>query len=178
MYHGDYIHTDLRDALQSAWDVDTAYPACREDYHSKDPSWGNCLVSALVIREVQGGKVLFGEVDTPSEKGLWHARNHLDGWGYATQDIEVDSTWQQFEDGAVFHPGYDGRQQQIIHESVFKDDTLIPRLELLLQRMDDKAGYKIEKTAAEIVDDLRRDYSAYSRPPSPKLSKGLGAPRP
>lgn len=161
MLHKDYIHSDLREALSAAWCADTAYPECREEYPAKDPSWGNCLVSSMVIQAVQGGKVLFGVVDTPNDDGLWHARNHLDGWGHHTPDIEVDATWQQFDQPAKFHVGYGGLQREIIENSVFKDDTLLPRLTLLVERMAEQTGYVVPKTAAEMLADLREAYSIY-----------------
>ena len=161
MLNADYIHQDLRDALEAAWCAETAYPSCRADYPDKDPSWGNCFVSSLVIWAVQGGEVCLGVVDTPNDEGLWHARNVLEGHGHGVGDIDVDATWQQFDQPAVFHPGYNGLQSEIIVESVFNDETLLPRLSLLIGRMKEKAGYIVPKSAEEIVSDLRQAYRIY-----------------
>ena len=161
MMHEDYIHSDLREALRAAWCEATAYPENRDQYDQKDPSWGNCFVSSLAVWAVQGGKLIPGEVDMPSQDGIWHWRNELDGWGHHTPEVVVDATWQQFEEGAKFHPGYNGRQREIIEGSVFTDETLLPRLTLLLERMEEATGYTVDMSAEEIIAKARDAFRMY-----------------
>ena len=161
MLNNGQIAKDLEQALEQAWSRDSAYPACQADYDERDPSWGNCLVSALVIWSVQGGDLLAGKVDMPDQKDLWHFRNDFPAG-------TVDVTWRQFDEGSVFKPVVPMQSaafKEMIVGSFFEDDTLLPRLKVLLKNMKDKAGYDCGRSAEDIVARLRDRFS-YVRAPS------------
>jgi len=153
-----YIDPGLVKALRAAWCKETAYPPCREVYDQKHPSWGNCFVSALVIWAVQGGELLIGTVDMPSERGLWHFRNLVPAGRFG--EVQVDATWEQFEDGSEFHrvtPLMRDNFKEMMVEAIWNDDTLLPRLTLLIGRMRDE-GYEVGRTPQDILDELHETY--------------------
>jgi len=157
-YYTKSINGFLLQALEKAWCKETAYPLCQDEYDEKHPSWGNCFVSSIVIWAEDNLPLVAGIVDMPSQKGIWHWRN-----------TTADATWQQFDKGSVFYrPRFaapsDAQYQEIVVESVFNDETLLPRLALLMDRMEKRGGYEMETSAQDIVAALRHHYRNYSGP--------------
>jgi hypothetical protein len=74
----------LAGALSRSWSRDTSYDPL--SWCPENPAWGQCAVTALVLQDLLGGDLMFGEVN-----GFQHYWNRLPG------DSEVDLTLRQFE---------------------------------------------------------------------------------
>jgi hypothetical protein len=74
----------LAGVLSRSWSRDTSYDP--ESWCPENSAWGQCAVTALVLQDLLGGDLMFGEVN-----GFQHYWNRLSG------DNEVDLTLQQFE---------------------------------------------------------------------------------
>ncbi len=79
----------LHEALLHAWSRETAFPACRKDWSTANPAFGQCTITAMLAHDLFGGTIhrvrLAG--------GGTHYFNRIDG-------IYVDLTSSQFADYA------------------------------------------------------------------------------
>lgn len=80
----------VRDLLKKCWSIVTAHPESLKSGRGC-PSRGQCFVTAVLIRELYGGKILFAEV-----KGERHYWNEIN-------DVEIDFTSDQYG-GDGYHP--------------------------------------------------------------------------
>src|SRR2546427_1200536 len=75
----------LRQLLEKAWSKETSFDP--PSWSAKNPAWGQCAITALIIQDLYGGVLLQCEV-----RGISHYLNRL-GSGK-----EVDLTRDQFGD--------------------------------------------------------------------------------
>lgn len=77
---------DLENALNATWSVETAYSGDRKYWSSERNSIGQCTVTAMIVYDFFGGKIVRGY----SEKyKLFHYWNEING-------KKVDLTYNQF----------------------------------------------------------------------------------
>ncbi len=49
---------DLFKLLLETWSVETTYPSCQEEYcYEKDPTLGQCAITAMLVHDIFGGTV-------------------------------------------------------------------------------------------------------------------------
>lgn len=77
---------DLYAILRKAWCKETAYPPCRADWVSSDPSYGQCAITAMLVYDMFGGSIHRIRVDG----GGTHYFNKIDGH-------YIDLTVEQFD---------------------------------------------------------------------------------
>lgn len=65
----------LRKALELSWSEDTCYSLMRNKSNDLSRSYGQCLVTALVVNDFLGGKIIKGKFKT----GGIHYWNLIDG---------------------------------------------------------------------------------------------------
>ncbi len=83
-------HAALEHAFHAAWGVDTTSDP--EGWTIRNPAWGQCAVTALVVQDDLGGQLL--RASTPSGSHYWNL---------LPDGTEVDLTREQF--GGNFEPG-------------------------------------------------------------------------
>ncbi len=75
----------LKPVFEAAWDITTTY--CPEDY--RNPAWGQCKVTSLLVNWIFGGEIVFCEV---------YAKDFVTTHWYNLIEGEViDLTRKQFE---------------------------------------------------------------------------------
>ena len=85
-------------ALRGSWAADTCSPddLDRAGWHPGNPAWGHCDITALVVHDIFGGRLVRGEVHAAhGEQQGFHWWNSLPG------GIELDLTREQFREGQV-----------------------------------------------------------------------------
>lgn len=88
----------LEQALMASWDNGTTSdPAL---WTKQNPSWGQCAVTALVVNDYLGGKLVWANAVLPDGKNISHYFNNIDG-------NEIDLTRKQFPEGTVIPEGID-----------------------------------------------------------------------
>lgn len=78
-------------AIISAWGKDTAYRRDAETWTKENPAKGQCAITALVVNDYFGGKIISGE----STDGIVHFWNRVFG-------IKIDLTERQFKEKKKF----------------------------------------------------------------------------
>ncbi len=48
---------DLFAVLEKCWSKETAYPSCRNEWVPKDPSYGQCAITATLVHDMFGGTI-------------------------------------------------------------------------------------------------------------------------
>src|SRR4051812_4391183 len=79
-------------AIESSWSIDTTY--CVEDYGNRDPAWGQCAVTSLLLQLRLGGVLRQGAATEPGSLPCRHYWNLIRG-------STVDATWRQFAPGTT-----------------------------------------------------------------------------
>jgi hypothetical protein len=89
---------DIDHALRISWAADTCSPDDleRAGWHSENPAWGHCDITALLVNDLLGGDLMLGKVH--SINGEQHG-NHW--WNRLANGIEIDLTHEQFRDGQI-----------------------------------------------------------------------------
>ncbi len=52
----DTLHK-LYAVLRQSWKADTAFPSCQSDWVSRDPSYGQCAITATLVYDMFGGSI-------------------------------------------------------------------------------------------------------------------------
>jgi hypothetical protein len=80
----------IKIALLNSWSKDTCYPPMERDWSSKNPAWGQCYCTTLVVHDYFGGKIL----KTKFNNGTGHFWNLID-------DKEIDLSRSQFDKNEI-----------------------------------------------------------------------------
>ena len=151
----DILEPKFAAALQQAWCREACWPGCVGGYpvnRDDNPSYGNCLVSALAAYAARGmrDELIPAKVD----ESAWHFRLGL------VDSVQVDTTWQQFEKGSVFRALTPGTEEysEVMKGSLVDDQSLVPRLGVIIDRMKSLAGVELGYTAEQIVESVCTRY--------------------
>ena len=123
------------------------------------PSYGQCLVGTLATWQAHNDAqdcfsimpgILNG--DNMPEGGVWHFQLQLrENRGLR---LPVDVTWDQVENGLflrAFEIGGDALHQEIVNGSFPEDDSLVPRLNIIMRNLENH-GQSFDVSAQDIVD--------------------------
>ncbi len=111
----------LENALRKSWGKDTCYPPMRAAWSEKNPAYGQCHCTVLVVNDYFGGKIL----KYLFKDGTGHYSNYIDG-------KEIDFTRCQFDENEVFpEPRLIDRKDTEDSEEYF---LLKKRIEKLLRK--------------------------------------------
>ena len=80
----------LKKALLNSWNKDTCYPPMEKDWSPKNPTYGQCYSTALVVNDYFGGELLQAEF----EDGTGHFWNLI-------ENKELDLTRSQFDEDEI-----------------------------------------------------------------------------
>jgi hypothetical protein len=85
--------TDLEVAMRASWSLETCDPTDAQSWTPQNPSLGQCAVTALVVHDLVGGRLLEAEV--------FHADGSPQGFHYWNRlaGLDIDLTRAQFTGG-------------------------------------------------------------------------------
>lgn len=90
--------TALEGAIREAWGPDTSEGP--DEWTADNPAWGNCAVTALVVRDYLGGELVIAGVVRDGSRVDRHVWNRL------PSGLMLDLTREQFRNGEQFEtPG-------------------------------------------------------------------------
>ncbi|MCJ1681524.1 hypothetical protein MTF65_30045 [Streptomyces sp. APSN-46.1] len=84
---------DLDRALRASWAADTCSPDNQAEWQPRNPAWGHCDITALIVNDIFGGDLMLGEVHLDGDQHGFHWWNRLPG------GTELDLTHEQFQLG-------------------------------------------------------------------------------
>ncbi|MDX6347334.1 MAG: hypothetical protein QOF84_2124 [Streptomyces sp.] len=84
---------ELDNALRSSWAADTCSPDNQADWHPRNPAWGHCDITALIVNDIFGGDLIVGEVHLKGDQHGFH------WWNRVPSGVELDLTHEQFQRG-------------------------------------------------------------------------------
>jgi hypothetical protein len=83
----------LRQALYKSWSSDTSYDP--KNWKKNNPAWGQCAVTALVVKDYLGGDIVSGSLGNVPDKNVRSMRFHF--WNRLPDGREIDFTESQFK---------------------------------------------------------------------------------
>ncbi|MBR9683401.1 hypothetical protein GOV03_02575 [Candidatus Woesearchaeota archaeon] len=120
--------TTLTEAIENSWCKETSSDP--ENWNLDNPAWGQCAVTACVINDYLGGKIVWAEALLPDGKKISHYFNFLIG-------NELDLTRQQFPKGTVILPGIEKKKEfASTREYVLSFEVTQNRYELLKESVE------------------------------------------
>lgn len=114
--------TKLYDDLLHVWCVETCAPRLREKWEEKNPTVGQCSVTAFLVQDILGGKV-YG---IPREDGNFHCYN-------VVGNCLFDLTSEQFADEILC---YENNPEQFREIHFLKEEKRL-RYELLKKLLEE-----------------------------------------
>jgi hypothetical protein len=94
--------SDVEGAVRESWGADTCVPEVRAEWSEANPGRGQSVVTALVLNDVLGGRLVCGEVRVGGERVDFHWWNRF---GEGRDGLEVDLTRGQFGPEEVVQAG-------------------------------------------------------------------------
>ncbi|MAF34604.1 hypothetical protein CMO91_02040 [Candidatus Woesearchaeota archaeon] len=119
---------ELAKALEKSWCKRTC--AKTGLWRRDNPSWGQCAVTAAVVQDYMGGKIVWCMVRPPGKKSASHYFNNI-------HKAELDFTREQFPEGSKFERGQRRSQGlRTTRKYIMSSDATRKRYELLKERVE------------------------------------------
>jgi len=133
---------ELTKIIEKSWAKETCYPSLQDTWSKQNPSLGQCAITALVVNDFLGGKIMRTICD-----GISHYYNLID-------NKVVDLTVDQFK-GEI--PNYQIGEERTREYLLSSSDTA-ERYKLLLETVKDNfirlgtKTYKLVNSNSEIIE--------------------------
>ncbi len=95
------ISSKLEEAIKKSWCKETSSDP--EHWEDKNPAWGQCAVSALIVNDYLGGNIVWAEAQLPDGRVISHYFNFI-------QKKETDLTRKQFPEGTIIPTGVEKKK--------------------------------------------------------------------
>ena len=134
---------ELKQLLSCSWEKETCAPGLRNEWNEKNPSLGQCAITALIVNDIYGGKIMRCMSSTGS-----HYYNIVD-------DELVDLTVEQFL-GEI--PQYENGEERTREYLLSNEDTK-NRYLLLCKKLKEEIEEekKIRENREKICIRLRKE---------------------
>ncbi len=130
---------DYYDRLKTIWSAETCAPRMRADWSPENPTLGQCSITAFLMQDIYGGKVL----GVPLGDGNFHCFN-------AVGDCVFDLTSEQFQGVSLDYTNCPEQSR----EAHFAKEEKRQRYELLKQRLL-SADEQIDLVAKRLLEEYR-----------------------
>ncbi len=102
-------NSELKELLKKSWSEKTT--ADPMGWSPKNPAWGQCAVTALVVQDFFGGKLLRTMVKL---KSVPHTEECSHYWNLLPNGREIDLTREQFPEGTIVPNGEPRNRQYVL----------------------------------------------------------------
>jgi len=139
----------LKRVLEKSWSKETS--ADPKKWSSKNPAWGQCVVTALVVQDFFGGKLLKGIVRIEDIEYIDNVWSHY--WNQLPNGKERDLTRDQFPKKTIMPQGDLAYRKYVLSypNAVKRYKILKERVEDFLENHGEKRRQKRVKTLSEGV---------------------------
>lgn len=120
-----YRFLKLQKAIKRSWGIDTAYKDDILKWSTKNPSTGQCAVTALIIHDYLGGQIYSGV----SQDGVVHYWNKVYG-------LKIDLTRSQFKETKIFSNIIKWKAEDLLQTGNVREryEILRSRIEMYLHK--------------------------------------------
>lgn len=123
----------LEEILQKSWIKETSSDS--ERWKKDNPSWGQCAVTALIVNDYFGGKLVWAPVNVNGKK-ISHYFNKIDDKKIGLTK-EIDLIKNQFPEGTIIPEGIDKTKGfPSTKDYVLSYPKTVKRYELLKEKID------------------------------------------
>lgn len=124
----------LEEALAQSWSRETSSDP--EKWTAENPAWGQCAVTAAIVNDYLGGKVVWAEAQLPNGTKISHYFNRISSDGEKSLDRFVDFTSRQFPNGTIIPLGIEKKKEfTSTREYILSYPKTAERYELLKDRV-------------------------------------------
>ena len=119
----------LEKILEKCWTEETSLDS--ENWIPENPSWGQCAVTACIVNDYFGGKIVWTNVNMNGQD-ISHYFNNIEG-------KEIDLTRKQFPPGTTVLPGIDKTKNfPTTRDYVLSYEKTLARYRILKARVDEQ----------------------------------------
>ncbi len=112
----------LAEVIQKAWGKDTCYPPIAKDWIQENPAFGQCAITALIVQDYYGGKLLYCE----------HNHHY---WNKLPNGKKVDLSESQFKHGVIICEDEVRTREYVLNSKGAKKANTPARYQILKQRV-------------------------------------------
>jgi len=124
----------LREAFLKSWSRETSYPRTKAQWSTKNPSFGQCAVTSLVVNDLYGGKIVYNT-------------DYHHYWNVLEDGTVIDLTKDQFGKNITIKPqGETTREYILSSESAAR--ALTPQRYYMLK-------HEVEKNLSLFVEEIK-----------------------
>ena len=119
----------IETAVNKAWMAETSSDP--DNWTRENPAWGQCAVTAVVVNDYRGGRIIWSEALLPDGRKISHYFNII------KNGSEVDFTRSQFPEGTVIPAGVDKTKGfPTTRDYVLSDEMTKKRYQILRQSVE------------------------------------------
>jgi len=111
-------------AFKQAWIKDTAYPDAKEEWSKNNKALGQCVLTALIIYDLYGGRLILDKVNF-----------HI--WNELPDGTQQDFSRCQFKEERIFTVTKYKTQEDVLYDETGQRTKILPRYQLLKQRFEE-----------------------------------------
>lgn len=121
----------LEQILEKCWSKETSLDS--ENWIPENPAWGQCAITACIVNDYFGGKVVWTSVNIAGEE-ISHYFKSING-------EEIDLTRKQFPPGTIVLPGIDKTKNfPTTRDYVLSYEKTAQRYALLKAKVDEQVA--------------------------------------
>lgn len=113
----------LAEALYKSWSKETCFLAYQKDWSHKNPAFGQCAITALIVQDFFGGEILY-------------CKHYHHYWNRLPNGEEIDLTRSQFGNEVRLCVDGNASREYILESDSAKKAKTLERYLLLKNRMN------------------------------------------
>lgn len=122
----------LYEALKKSWSKETSYTSTQKEWSDKNPAFGHCAVTALIVQDYFGGELLF-------------CKHHNHYWNRLSDGREIDLTRSQFDKTITICLDEIKPREYVLESESAKKAATLERYILLKHRINSLLNKKEKK---------------------------------
>lgn len=121
----------LREVFRKSWSRKTSYPKTQDQWTAKNPAFGQCAVTSLVVNDLYGGKIVYN-------------RDYHHYWNVLDNGTEVDLTKEQFGKNVTIQPQGETSREYILSSDAGARALTPQRYNLLKKQVEKNLSLLVE----------------------------------
>ena len=113
----------LREAFLKSWSRETSYPKTKDQWSPKNPSFGQCAVTSLIVNDLYGGKIVYN-----------NDYHHF--WNILQNGRVIDLTRSQFEGSFMITDYVESTRESMLNTKEALSARTQQRYKLLKKRIE------------------------------------------
>ncbi len=122
---------NLREAFLKSWSRETSYPRTKDQWNARNPAFGQCAVTSLVVNDMYGGKIVYNT-------------DYHHYWNVLDDGTVIDLTREQFGKNVDIKPQGDATREHMLYSEAAGRALTLQRYNLLKERVERNLLFLVE----------------------------------